>query len=112
MGWFFGILTVFFVLALIVIGTVCMMAYRGLRRVQRTIQKGKEQIRKQREDFFNRQNPRRQPRRIVPREYGEDVEYEVLALSGSEEFLVIAEVLAYRGESQITDAEYVVIMTV
>lgn len=53
----------------------------------------------------------RRYRRIIPPEYAVDVDYEVLGRTGSEQFVIIQEVLSYKGESQISDAVYTVIIS-
>ncbi len=54
-----------------------------------------------------------QSRKIIPADYGEPVNFEILAITGSEKWLIDTDkspvFVEYRKEIQITDVQYVII---
>lgn len=112
MTTFFTILFVLFLLALAVIGAIIYKAYRYVRDLKRKFGIGDTPSRKtsQRRRRASAGYARRGRRRIIPPEYAVDVEYEILELTGHECFVRIEDVLSGRGEAQISDVEYKVVM--
>lgn len=109
MATFLTICFIFFLLALLVLGIALYKMLSAIKKVGRKLGVGVENARRQRYDR-GRSRYRNRRTRIIPPEYGVDVEYEILALTGSECFVRVSEVLSHRGEFQISDAEYTVIV--
>lgn len=111
MSFFLAFLFFGFILALIVLGTVISHIYRAWRAMRRVFGFSGSKSRYGHQSGRHEYERRRPIRyhRIIPKEYGVDVEYEVLTLTGKEQFLNLFEVRTYKGESQISDVKYVII---
>lgn len=111
MTTFLTVLFIFFLVALLALGLVFYRIYRWLTGVGKKVSGASSSRR--RNPYGNggtRSRGRSRGRgRIIPPEYGEDVEYDVVEVTGTETFVSIEDVLSGRGETQISDAEYTVI---
>lgn len=111
MTTFLTVLFIFFLVALLALGLVFYRIYRWLTGVGKKMS-GTSGGRR-RNPYGNggtRSRGRSRGRgRIIPPEYGEDVDYDVVELTGTETFVRVDDVLSGRGEAQVTDAEYTVI---
>ena len=108
MGFFLSLFFTMFLIALVVLLYVAFKVWRFYRKVKRVTGYASEKKERGRKKGHRGQARRG---RIIPPEYAVDVEYEVVARSGNEQFVIIQEVLSYRGESQISDATYTVIIS-
>lgn len=109
---FFTILFVLFLLSLVAIGVIIYRIYSAIHKLKRKFgfddtSSQASSRRKKRRRSANRYGRRG---RIIPPEYAVDVDYEILELTGKECFVRIEDVLSGRGEPQISDVEYKVVM--
>lgn len=106
------ILSFLFMAFLIGLGFLLFAAMMGLTawyKVTRPMRKARAQADRIRREARRKEGFRQVRRRLIPREYGIDVEYELMPRTGQEQFVIVAEVLAYRGEKQVSDVKYVII---
>lgn len=111
MTTFLTVLFIFFLVALLALGLVFYRIYRWLTGVGKKVSGASDSHRRNTyENGGTRRRGRSRGRgRIIPPEYGEDVDYDVVELTGTETFVRVDDVLSGRGEAQVTDAEYTVI---
>lgn len=112
MTTFFTILFIFFLLALCVLGATIYKVYASLRKVRDTFGfggSGKHDRSRDRRNAARQRHRTDEP--VIPREYAVDVQYTEEAITGTESFLDTSSGRAenFRTETQVSDAEYVVI---
>lgn len=110
MTTFLTVLFVIFLFALLLLGVVLYKAYRWLTRLGVKVS-GSGNTRRRAPHGGSRSRGRRKGSRgrIIPPEYAEDADYDVVSVTGKETFVRVDDVLSGRGETQISEADYTVI---